>query len=251
MANQSCRVCKWQSHSRCWTPLTIISREDLEKRITLKTTGAAGKYERVVNVNELNATASVFATALKNDASTDELQTISDDLSEKGCLATNPHAATALKTFVHYLRTLQLCTARFLPNVERLRRGYYDFDVQVCCLELALQLNANKFGTSVMREIIRESFFHRLNVPQWRAVADKVEGILDAFVVSWASGLDDTYINYRESKIACLKPALRALPVIRSVFIKVFREDRSYLRGNRTRESPSGPLELFLMLTRP
>ncbi|KAF7509106.1 hypothetical protein GJ744_008333 [Endocarpon pusillum] len=210
------------------------SRENLEKRIMLKTTGRAGEYERVANAHELTTITSVFATALTNNASTEELQTMADNLSKQGCLATNPHAATALKTLVHYMRTLQLCTARFLPNIEILRRGYYDFDVQLCCIELAIQLKAEQFGQCVVREVVRESFFLRLNLRQWCAVADKAHGMLNLFLVSWAAGLDDTYITHRQSKIACLKPALEILPAIRSVYAKAFREDRSYLRSNRT-----------------
>ncbi|ERF75881.1 hypothetical protein EPUS_01247 [Endocarpon pusillum Z07020] len=163
----------------------VPSRENLGKRIMLKTTGPAGEYERAANAHELTATASVFATALSNNASTKELQTMADNLSKQGCLATNPHAATALKTLVHYMRTLQLCTARFLPNIERLRRGYYDFDVQLCCIELAIQLKAEQFGQCVVREVVRESFFLRLNLRQWRAVADKLHGMLDP---SWWYG---------------------------------------------------------------
>lgn len=239
MASQRCRVGKLQPHSGCWVLLTIISREDLAKRIMLKTTGPAGEYERAANAHELTAIDSVFATALRDNASTQELQTMADKLSRQGCLATNPHAATALKTLVHYMRTLQLCTARFLPNIERLRRGYYDFDVQICCIELAIQLKAEQFGQCVVREVVRESFFLRLNLRQWRAVADKLRGMLDPFLVIWAAGLDDTYITHRENKIACLKPALEVLPAIRSVYAKAFREDPGYLRSNRTRASPN------------
>ena len=205
--------------------------------MTLKTTGQGEDYVRAVNINELSVTASIFATALANNVSLDELQTMADDQSKQGCLATNPYATIAGQTFVHYLRTLRLCTARFLPNQELHLRSHYDFDVQTCCLQLAIQLEATQFGKSVVLEVTRETFFRPLSVDQFRGACN-VNGMLDDFLVSWASGLDDKYITYRNVKIGLLKKAFDVLPSLRSVFIAAVRADRSLRRENRSGKSP-------------
>jgi hypothetical protein len=205
--------------------------------VTLKTTGQGGNYVRAVNINELSATASIFATALANNASLDELQTMADDQSKRGCLATNLHATIAVQTFVHYLRTLRLCTARFLPNPELLTRSCYGFDVQICCMQLAIQLEATQFGKSVVLEVTRESYFRSLSIDHFR-VACNVNGMLDDFMVSWASGLDDKYITYRDVKIVPLKKAFDVLPSLRSVFLAAARADESLRQANQSGKLP-------------
>ncbi len=97
----------YRSHISARMPLTAHS-SDLSTCVKLKTTGVAGKSGKDVNLSELKACGSVFATALRKHTSTDELQTLADRLSKQGWLAINPHAAIALKTFIHYLRSLRL-----------------------------------------------------------------------------------------------------------------------------------------------
>jgi hypothetical protein len=83
----------------------ITAFRDRDRHITLKTTGTAGEFSRKVNFHELKASGSVFAAALQNNTSTDDLQAMADNFSREGCLSTNPHAASALQS-IHLLHAL-------------------------------------------------------------------------------------------------------------------------------------------------
>lgn len=220
-----------------WTgPLIEIFR-DFNKHITLKTTGPGESFARDVNFSELKASDSIFATALRNNPSTTELQEIANTLSKQGFLATNPHAAIALKTFVYFLKSLRVNTARWLPTKGTSSSDRYKLDFQLSCMELAVQLKATKFGETVALEVMRESFFVNLSIDQFRRACN-VNGLLDEFLVAWASGLDGNYVNHRGYKLGCLNRAFEVSPSLRAVFIVAFQENEQLFRENKSGQLP-------------
>lgn len=204
----------------------------------LKTTVLNESSSYKVTIHELASAASVFATAVHNEATIPELQKLADAQSLQGVLATGVDALVAVKTFVYYLRSNRVNTAKYrtlaypkLPALER-----YSFHFQITCIQLALQFKAFEFAKALVLEVRRESYFTAFTVVQFRR-AFEVEGYLDDFLIEWATDLDSEDNWCCGSKLAALERCLGPIKRLRTLLGDYIEHNPDFAAENVSGES--------------
>jgi hypothetical protein len=183
----------------------------------------------------------VFATAVGDRATVQEIQLLADTLGQEDDLATNPKILPAIKTFIHYLRTRRINTANYLTLWDPARRSpdeIYDFDFEVLCLKLALHYQAVGFARAIVLEIRRESYFKDLTVVQFQC-AFEVDGYLDGFLIEWATSIESGKHWNGKSKLRCLEEALPKVPALRVLFSDHIENKPAFEAQNVSGESHS------------